>query len=133
MTDDDLAAIAAAEAAATPGDWRPRNQSYQCHVDVCLRDSLYTSYSGYSRWISVLGPALEHEACVANAAFIAGSLVWVPQLLPEVGRLRAALERIREHEGRVCPEFETCRHMACLSSHASLEIADAALCGGEQP
>lgn len=40
---------------------------------------------------------------------------------------RAALQNIRENEGGVCTEYETCQHRACHSSYASWAIADAAL------
>ena len=42
----------------------------------------------------------------------------------------AALERIRDECGRVCDDFESCRHRACQSSYQAWSIADAALRGG---
>jgi hypothetical protein len=38
-----------------------------------------------------------------------------------------ALKKIRDEEGRVCEEFEICKHTACRSSYAAWEIADRAL------
>jgi hypothetical protein len=45
-------------------------------------------------------------------------------------RLTAALERIRSQCGKVCDDFELCRHRACQSSYEAWSIADAALKGG---
>jgi regulator of replication initiation timing len=41
--------------------------------------------------------------------------------------LRAALQRIKNDEGRVCNQYEICDHVACNSSYAAWAIADAAL------
>lgn len=49
------------------------------------------------------------------------------QLEAEVERLRAALERIRRDEGKVCAEFTECEHRACQSSYTAWAIADEAL------
>ena len=38
-----------------------------------------------------------------------------------------ALANIRDNQGKVCPEFETCNHPGCISSHSSLCIADGTL------
>lgn len=51
------------------------------------------------------------------------------EILAEVDRLRAALERIRRDYGKVCPEFETCDHPACASSVGAWFEADRALKG----
>jgi hypothetical protein len=51
----------------------------------------------------------------------------VKRLSEEVQRLRAALQQIKEEGGKVCAEFEVCRHVACQSSVAAWMIADAAL------
>lgn len=48
-------------------------------------------------------------------------------LLNEVVRLRAALEKTRREEGKVCPEFEICGHAWCQSSCTFWLIADEAL------
>jgi hypothetical protein len=42
-------------------------------------------------------------------------------------RAEAALREIREAQGRVCAEYDTCQHIACQSSYAAWAIADAAL------
>lgn len=47
----------------------------------------------------------------------------------ESAALRAALVEIRETEGRVCAEHDTCTHPACQSSYAAWAIADEALGG----
>ena len=41
--------------------------------------------------------------------------------------LRTALKDIRDTQGKVCEQFEICRHTSCTSSHAAWEIADRAL------
>jgi len=48
----------------------------------------------------------------------------------ELCRLKAALREIKDKQGKVCSEFELCRHVACQSSVTSWMIADQAL--GEQ-
>ncbi len=40
---------------------------------------------------------------------------------------KAALEEIRRDEGRVCEEYELCRHTSCGSSYGAWAIADKAL------
>lgn len=40
---------------------------------------------------------------------------------------KTALVTITEKHGRVCGEFELCKHIACNDSHAAWEIADEAL------
>lgn len=42
----------------------------------------------------------------------------------ELAALRAALEEIRNEQGRVCENYELCEHTACASSYASWAIAD---------
>ncbi len=62
-----------------------------------------------------------------------GSMCYVCALEAEeeiVAKLREALDDIRENQGRVCPNFESCTHESCKSSHASWEIARAVLKGG---
>jgi hypothetical protein len=49
------------------------------------------------------------------------------ELERQVEQLRAALKQIKEEGGKVCAEFEVCRHVACQSSVAAWMIADAAL------
>lgn len=49
--------------------------------------------------------------------------------MAERARYRDALSLIRETEGKVCPEFGTCDHPACMSSYAAWAIADEALSG----
>lgn len=60
-----------------------------------------------------------------------------------VGRLADALERqqgvvealrqIKAHEGKVCPQYETCQHESCASSYAAWVIADMALAALDAP
>jgi hypothetical protein len=40
-----------------------------------------------------------------------------------------ALNKIRDNEGRVCAEYDTCHHRSCHSSYSAWAIADAALTG----
>lgn len=49
------------------------------------------------------------------------------RLVAENDALRAALTQIRDSEGKVCEEYETCEHASCRSSYAAWAIADAAL------
>ena len=51
--------------------------------------------------------------------------------LREVERLRSALQKIRDEEGKVCEEYEICDHAACRSSYRSWAYAEQALKGGE--
>jgi len=44
-----------------------------------------------------------------------------------VGDLKAALMDIRNNQGRVCEEFELCKHASCASSVAAWFIADRVL------
>ncbi len=50
-----------------------------------------------------------------------------PCLVADNEKLRKALEDIKENQGRVCSDFETCTHEGCTSSHASWAIAESAL------
>lgn len=45
----------------------------------------------------------------------------------ELERLREALQKIRDEEGRVCSNYELCQHVGCQSSYSSWAIADKAL------
>ena len=65
-------------------------------------------------------------------SYLADYVAEVQTLCTEVERLRAALQRIKDQCGRVCDEFELCRHRACQSSYEAWSIADAAL-QGETP
>jgi len=49
--------------------------------------------------------------------------------MDEVERLKQFFMEIHMNEGKVCPEFETCKHPACSSNHRVWEMADAALQG----
>lgn len=49
--------------------------------------------------------------------------------MTEDERLREFLLAIHMHQGKVCPEYETCRHVACKSNHETWELVDAALQG----
>ena len=49
------------------------------------------------------------------------------ELARMVLRYRDALREIKTEQGRVCGEFEFCRHDACQSSYSAWAIADAAL------
>lgn len=106
MSDDDLAAITAAEAAATAGPWRAVRPGHL--------------FAAESRYLCLLLDEVEHydtsELLPQDAQFLAGARTWIPQLLAEVARLRAALEQLRE------------RGM----SRGSKEIVEAALRGGER-
>ena len=94
MTPEQLDAIKERCVQATPGPWRSRNTTYQSHVDVCVRDPLYLAPT--TRWISVLGPSLEHVEAVANAEFMARAREDVPTLVAEIERLQAELADSRQ-------------------------------------
>ena len=48
----------------------------------------------------------------------------VQVLVYEMRRLRAGLQRIVDHEGSVCKNFQTCEHASCCSSYRSWQIAE---------
>ena len=48
----------------------------------------------------------------------------------QIGELRTALETIRRNYGKVCENYELCRHVACDSSVGAWMEADAALARG---
>jgi hypothetical protein len=47
-----------------------------------------------------------------------------------IRELVSVLEDIRDGEGKVCDDFESCNHLACDSSYGAWAIADEALAGG---
>lgn len=49
--------------------------------------------------------------------------------MDEVERLKQFLLEMHMNEGKVCEDYETCRHRACASSHRMWELADSALQG----
>lgn len=49
--------------------------------------------------------------------------------MDEAERLREILVHLHMHEGKVCPEFETCNHEACSSNYRVWSTIDAALQG----
>ena len=49
--------------------------------------------------------------------------------MTEEERLREFLLAIHMDQGKVCPDYDTCQHVACASNHATWELADAALQG----
>ena len=42
-------------------------------------------------------------------------------------KYKAALEEIKRDQGRVCENYELCRHTSCSSSYSAWAIADKAL------
>ena len=42
-------------------------------------------------------------------------------------KFKAALEEIKRDQGRVCENYELCRHISCSSSYSAWAIADKAL------
>lgn len=82
MPDDELAAVRAREAAATPGPWCTDDWEIYQGVD----------YEAGAEWIGetcrAVGRSQEDRA---NAAFIAAARTDIPVLLAEVARLRRAL------------------------------------------
>jgi len=55
--------------------------------------------------------------------------VWHVELQERIAFLEAALQRIKDEEGKVCDNFELCDHRACQSSCSAWFIAEAALDG----
>lgn len=49
--------------------------------------------------------------------------------MTEEERLKQFLLEIHMHQGRVCENYELCKHAACRSNHQTWELADAALQG----
>lgn len=76
----------------TPGPWRVRNERYQCHVDVCVRDPLYVGDE--KRWVSIMGPSIEHAAAVANATLAAAA----PDLLESTWALHNILLQYTDYQ-----------------------------------
>jgi hypothetical protein len=71
----------------------------------------------------------DSDYCVVPAAvrYIDAQAAEIEALRARCARLEEALSTIRDNEGHVCEEFETCTHSACRSSMAAWSIADAAL------
>lgn len=106
MTDEELDRLQALADATSPGPWRARNRTYQYHVDVCQPDPMYLPSSGILRWFSVLGPALPHNQCCANADFIAAAHEIVPELIAEVRRLQAEVDLLRRRNLNLTQQLE---------------------------
>ena len=49
------------------------------------------------------------------------------RLMGECRRLRAALQEIRDTQGKVCELYEICQHQSCRSSYESWCIAEQVL------
>lgn len=92
MTDEDLDAAKALEAAATPGPWRFELGDYdKSRGHTLSATSVTESWTRNPLLVSHLfGP---QDA--ANYAFIAASRTLVPQLLAEIERLQALLDHYR--------------------------------------
>ena len=54
-------------------------------------------------------------------------LVMHPETILALITCAEALKQIKQEGGRVCDDFELCKHIACQSSYSSWMIADTAL------
>lgn len=70
--------------------------------------------------------ALKLDGVEYGIELLRARLAGYAALQTENARLRAALEDIRQNEGRVCQDYALCTHKACRSSYHAWEIADAA-------
>lgn len=100
---DDLDALAALCAAATPGPWfstdRPdgvlRVSFYPLEEDGAIAATAPSGDPAYAWWVEFPGDMEEYEgADLANAAFIAASREAVPRLVAETRALRAFRDAI---------------------------------------
>lgn len=87
MTEADLQAIEAAATAATPGPWTADPTEYAISAGPKLIGYVTTT----GRWGSQL------EEARANTRLMAGSRIWVPQLVAEVRRLWAERDEQARH------------------------------------
>ena len=90
--DLDLDEIRRATEAATEGPWgtNPDDDGYAVHDVRCPSDAMRAQVYG------------EPHRAAADATFIAGARSWVPTLVAEVERLRAALGSLLEHHDATC-------------------------------
>lgn len=110
MTDDELAAIEARAAAATPGPWRPGPRTGDVGGGFVYRGD-ERSGRQVARTMSVLRGH-------ADAAFIAAARTAVPALIAEVRRQRDLLQRVKEGE------WELQRVLGAYEVETSLTAAD---------
>ena len=79
----------------------------------------------------------EPNECYCDAEFFAGfwrtqyvtAMSFLKLMLGETETFKKALVEIKKEQGKVCPEFEICKHESCQSSYSSYAIADEALRG----
>ena len=69
------------------------------------------------------------QADTAPAEFLEQVTNELKQLRAEKERLLKALKEIRDNQGKVCKEYEICKHESCRSSYTSWAIASKALEG----
>ena len=67
---------------------------------------------GYAVWSNHTEQGLIISYCLTHAA---------------APKYKAALEEIKRDQGRVCENYELCRHISCSSSYSAWAIADKAL------
>ena len=68
------------------------------------------------------------EQCGCKISSGAGT-EWIIYCLTHAAasKYKAALEEIKRDQGRVCENYELCRHISCSSSYSAWAIADKAL------
>ena len=116
MTPERLAEIEARAEAATEGPWEAwdRGIGFEVHVNAeCLNSEFRETFRQ------------------ADAEFIAAARTDVPDLLAEVRRLQAAVERVRERQGvpMTLPELAAIRAIVAVAHphHHLLTAIDAAM------
>ena len=75
--------------------------------------------------VSIAMGAIVVGASFAAAWRVTGLVIRRPSR--QLERLRDALTEIRDEQGRVCSQSDTCTHASCRSSYASWAIAHRAL------
>jgi hypothetical protein len=98
---DELTAIAARCAAATPGPWEQHKNGYS------VWQGPYEDGTG-SLICQVSFSEVGHEQMVYNGDFIAESRSDIPALLSHISELRAENERLRDIVHRLVPYAELC-------------------------
>jgi hypothetical protein len=126
--------------------WEPiGRQRWFTHCDVCKRSRIVARYHEVYYDATPDDESGWQWACTRCLADVLGDIAefwlatqnrgprWddedVRPVCLDAGLLWAALAKIRDEEGKVCPDFELCTHDACRSSYSAWAIADAALKG----
>lgn len=125
MTLDDawIAAELAVCEGATPPPWHTDGYRFY-YDDAKERYPDTTNFRNGTSWGEFKHDDGFHRG---DEYFVVHARTGYPLALKALREALEALVEIKRDQGRVCPEFETCRHEACTSSYAAWAIADAAL------